>query len=235
MNNIIDFHVHLDVAVEEPISSLLEEMAENNVSKATLILNLPQEIQAFLRDYSDFRENKDRFYLAVMIDPSTTDWTDCCNKLKEENIPFFFKLHPRLSKITKGDFSFYFSLMQQWTYQGIIVDHFPYGSNLEYHVGTELSIYLAKQLPDKKIIIAHSGGIKLLEVMAFTRELKNIYYDISFTSNYYHNCSIGLDLIHFLKHTQDRILFGSDCPAIPMEEAIHIQRELCDRAFTSPV
>lgn len=70
-------------------------------------------------------------------------------------------------------------------FRTVLVDHWIFGPHIENHIGTELSIHLAKELPDKWIVIAHSGGFKLIETMLLTRTIKNIFYDLSLTQLYF--------------------------------------------------
>jgi predicted TIM-barrel fold metal-dependent hydrolase len=81
--------------------------------------------------------------------------------------------------------------------------------------------------------MAHSGGIHLLQTMLYTRSVKNIFYDISFTCNYLYTTSVKQDMVHFLKYTANRVMFGSDYPDFTVHEAAKTVLELAGLAFLS--
>lgn len=93
----------------------------------------------------------------------------------------------------------------------IIIDAFYYDHHLKYQPSLVSIIEIAKQFPDRKIIVAHSGGHKILDYFFHLRTLKNIYYDLSFSLQYLYDSSCFLDLIKLIKYTdKNKIMFGSD-------------------------
>jgi len=93
----------------------------------------------------------------------------------------------------------------------IIIDAFYYDHYLNYQPSLASIIEIAKEFPNRKIIVAHSGGHKILEYFFHLRTLNNIYYDLSFTLQYLYDSSCFLDLIKLLKYTdKNKIMFGSD-------------------------
>ena len=101
-----------------------------------------------------------------------------------------------------------------------------YGSTKENICYIELSIYLAKHFSDKNVVMAHFGGIKALESMLRTRELKNISYDCSFSINYLKGTSAWMDLRHCILYNADRVMFGSDMPSFTTADSKNTVLEL---------
>ena len=80
-----------------------------------------------------------------------------------------------------------------------------------YQPSLQSIINIAQEFPDKKIIVAHSGGHKVLEYFFHLRTLENVYYDLSFSLQYLSDTSCFLDLIKLIKYTnKNKIMFGSD-------------------------
>jgi hypothetical protein len=93
----------------------------------------------------------------------------------------------------------------------IIIDAFYYDHHLMCQPSLQSIIDIAQQFPDKKIVVAHSGGHKILDYFFHLRTLDNVYYDLSFSLQYLSDTSCFLDLIKLIKYTnKNKILFGTD-------------------------
>lgn len=226
--NISDAHFHLNMKMEEPIQDALDIFAERGLRKVVLILNRNEEKEAFLNNIDILMNSDTLIHPAVLLDINDMEMFEKVVKvLYERKIAFSVKLHSRISKITQEDFGKIDAALRKWSFENIIIDAFYYGSCLEYLNGVELAIYLAKRHKNKKIIIAHFGGVKILETMLCTRELSNIYYDISCTVSYFENTSIWKDVFHCVNMNKERVMFGSDYPDFTVKCA----QESVDRLF----
>jgi predicted TIM-barrel fold metal-dependent hydrolase len=95
----------------------------------------------------------------------------------------------------------------------VILDAWYYGSELKYNPDLEGLIQIAKSQPNRNFVIAHAGGYRIIEYFYHTRELENVHYDLSLTTQYLRDSSLYLDFKKFIKWIEkDRILFGSDYP-----------------------
>jgi predicted TIM-barrel fold metal-dependent hydrolase len=93
----------------------------------------------------------------------------------------------------------------------IIIDAFYYGHNLKYQPSLSSIIDIASHFPNRKIIVAHSGGHKVLDYFFHLRTLKNIYYDLSFSLQYLSDSSCYIDFVKLIKYSdRTKILYGSD-------------------------
>lgn len=214
-----DAHIHFPLGSSTPYEDLANELRENNVYDFLLILNSKQELNLY-------RKNRERFMLegfsprlALILNIHADYCFELFDSLNSLDTEYSVKIHPRLSNITTSDFAYIRNCLERLNYRNIIVDNWYYGPQLKNHIGLELSIYLADKLPDKKIIIAHAGGLKLLETMLYTRPLKNVYYDLALTEIYFDTTSLSKDIDHFLKYTKNRIMFGSDYPDFHIKQS----------------
>lgn len=93
----------------------------------------------------------------------------------------------------------------------IIYDAFYFSHKLENQPSLKYLINLCLNFPERKIIVAHSGGYEVLKYFFHLRTLPNIYYDLSLSLLYLYDSSCYLDLIKLIKYTdKSRILFGTD-------------------------
>lgn len=216
-NPIYDCHVHLPMFSSNPVEQLLKELDESRVNGFILVLNSLQEEELYLHNIQLFQGKNHK--IALILDPSSSDYLNCFKELERRGIEYVVKIHPRITNITKRDFLLLKERLHTLCFRTVLVDHWIFGPHIENHIGTELSIHLAKELPDKWIVIAHSGGFKLIETMLLTRTIKNIFYDLSLTQLYFKGSSIEKDVDYFIKWSHKRILFGSDYPDFKITEA----------------
>lgn len=224
---VIDAHVHLDMNSKNPFKYIEDTFISNKLMGCVLILNTQEEKECFMSNFNVFCKYKNRIHIAAALDiHHLNESKQFYDFLKSHDIYFSIKLHSRMHNITKDDFNAIYEFLKSLNYKSIIVDAFYYGSNLETHIMLELSIYLAKKFPDTNIIMAHFGGYRILETMLCTRELKNIYYDISFTQNYLFGTSILFDMKHSIKFSYNRVMFGSDAPSFSLDEAYENSKKI---------
>jgi predicted TIM-barrel fold metal-dependent hydrolase len=189
-----------------------------------LILNNEEEKALFEKSFFDsYTELFPLSAIAINYELANSRFLE---KINDSNIKLGIKLHPRLSNITLDKFSAIASFIENIKFDFIIIDCFYYGSSLESHINLELSIFIAKYFKNTKIILAHGGGHKVLEYMLYTRDLKNIYFDFSLTSNYLKNTSVRQDILNFIKFNYKKVFFGSDYPDFTVKKSIDTYIEL---------
>lgn len=224
---VIDAHVHLDMNSKNPFEYIETALINNKFIGCVLILNTQEEKDCFIDNYSIFCKYKNSIHIAAALDiHHINECIKFYNFLLDHNIDYSVKLHSRMHNITKNDFNEVYENLKMLNFKSIIVDAFYYGSNLETHIMLELGIYLAKKFPNIYIILAHFGGYKILETMLCTRELKNVFYDTSFTQNYLFETSVLSDIKCCIKFSSNRIMFGSDSPSFSFDEAYNISKQM---------
>ncbi len=213
-NRYYDAHIHIPLKYEYSYETLKQEISDSKVNGGLIIINNRQEEKVFWDNFEKIQNDDLGFMpqVAYILDYKDPHWKEGFDKLAEKGIPYVIKLHPRISNITINDFEKISLDIMKLSSDVIIVDNWIYGPRIENHIGTELTIYLSEKFKEKIIVMAHSGGVRILETMLLTRPLKNVYYDLAETCSYFTNTSVYQDIVHFIKYTKKRIMFGSDYP-----------------------
>ncbi len=136
-------------------------------------------------------------------------------KLKYKGI----KLHPRFAKFNLLH-PLLPSILKAANDENMIVLLCTYfyenNINTKYN-NVESLIDLLIKVPEEKIILLHSGGVKLLEYMEIARVFKNILLDLSFTLGKYMGSSLDMDIQFLFNNFDKRICIGSDFPEISIK------------------
>lgn len=226
---IIDAHIHLKPSDKAPVSSLLRQLDTYGIEKAMLILNVEEEYDALIKDIVSFKASCDRFWIAVGINIHDENSFARFDELRQLGIEPKVKIHPHLFKIRREEIGDVVKSVEPYDTQ-IIVDSLYYGEEIEYHNGVEVGLAIARQYPNRKVVMAHSGSVEFLKCMMLTRYLPNVYYDYSFIQTFFQNTSLRLDMVNFLSRTANRIMFGSDYPSFSIESALDNMKSLVEEA-----
>ncbi|HTU68862.1 MAG TPA: amidohydrolase family protein [Candidatus Baltobacteraceae bacterium] len=124
------------------------------------------------------------------------------------------KIHSRLQKITATGWDAVITRLRPMPPNlPVIVDAFYYGSNLDCQPSLNGIISLLSTFPERRFVVAHSGGHRILEYFFHLREFRNCWYELALSLQYLEDSSALLDLKKLIKFTdKSRILFGSDFP-----------------------
>ena len=226
---LIDAHIHLNPSEEAAVSSLLHQMDEQGMEKSMLILNVKDEYVAFIKDFQAYTTNKERFWVASGINIHDADSFERFHELSDKGVNPKVKIHPHLFQIRKEEIQDVIKAVEPFNTQ-IIVDSLFYGAELEYHNGVEVGLALARNYPERKVIMAHSGSVEFLKCMMLTRYLPNVFYDYSFIQTFFQHTSLRLDMVNFLSRTANRIMFGTDYPSFTIKSALENMNALMDEA-----
>jgi len=122
------------------------------------------------------------------------------------------KIHSREQKLNNSEYDKIFIFLSKIPDNiPVIYDAFYFGDNIEFQPSLSKLISLAKGFPEKNFIVAHSGGHKILEYFFHLRQLKNIYFELSFSLQYLFDSSCFLDLKKLIKYTPaNKLIFGTD-------------------------
>lgn len=226
MYKIYDSHIHFNMKADDIIQDFKNEIV--GLEGFILILNTLEEKKLFLSSlYNDFKKIFPLSAVAINYEYLDLEFISLMN---QQNIKLGIKLHPRLSNIIKDKFTYIVEKMKRLSFDFIVIDCFYYGSNLETHTNLELSILIAKCFQNKNVLLAHGGGHKVLEYMLYTRDLKNIFYDFSLTSNYLKDTSIKQDIVNFIKFNNSKIFFGSDYPDFNVRNALESYKNFIQKS-----
>jgi len=147
------------------------------------------------------------------------------------------KLHPRRQGFSAKDFPAVKALVECAAGRGLptLIDCFPYGPGALRDDSLELIEALSEALPNAPLIIAHMGGIRILEALIVARTSYTIYLDLSLIYSVYRGSHIEDDIFYAIRRIgSNRCLYGSDYPDVGLSESYHAMREALDtRGFTA--
>jgi len=199
------------------IDILINQMIENNIIKSFAIgmknIGSYDEYKyiELLKPYGDYLIPI--AYYDVYDDMSITDIRNKLLYIKKIGYSGI-KLHPRFSNFSLSHIylPYIISFANELELSVLLCTYF-------YH-NTEKSLYnsisslneLLYTVDDCKIILLHSGTVKLMEMLEIGRSFKNILLDLSFTLCKYEGSSIDLDIKYAFDNFDERICIGSDYP-----------------------
>ncbi len=130
------------------------------------------------------------------------------------------KLHPRIGKFNLLN-PLLPEIIKAANDENLIVLFCTYfyepNENVIYNNVDNLLNLLIK-IPNEKIILLHSGSVRLLEMMEIARAFNNVLLDLSFTINKYAGSSLDLDIKYLFESFDQRICIGSDFPQYSISE-----------------
>jgi hypothetical protein len=203
--NYFDSHIHITSPSLEGINSLLKHMSDHNqMLGGLLILNTIKEVE-IVSEYIDKIPNN------LIIAPFYNVPKGYNKRIYESG---WIKIHPKISALIHSDILKVLDFIEgkKDEIRGIIVDSFPWGTEIEYNISLPLTIELAKKFSDKSILVAHGGGYDSWKFLAHLGGLKNVYFDFSVSMKYYADTELIKPLRNYLKHSPKKILFGTDWP-----------------------
>jgi len=204
---IFDSHVHIEKGIIDP-QIVGFEGYDLTVERKNLICNFPH----LLNDYLNYKSENDT--VTYIFDFRSELEIEKVKKLLLEQKISALKVHSRIQKISKDEYAeVEYKLREIPSHVPVILDAWYYGSELEYNPQIEGLIYIIKKQPNRKFVVAHSGGYKIIEYFYHTRELDNIIYDLSLTPQYLSDSSLFVDFKKFIKWIAPyKLMFGSDYP-----------------------
>ncbi len=103
----------------------------------------------------------------------------------------------------------------------ILIDT-SYGTDKMYsHDNLEFAIEILKNTKNTKVVLLHSGSLKVMEAFLIACKFENVIFDTSFSLDYFKKFKIMDDFIQvYSKLGANRIIFGSDFPYINLKSSI---------------
>lgn len=140
------------------------------------------------------------------------------------------KLHPRRQGFGIADKKAVIELVEKVAARDvpILIDAFPQGSTYFQAQEVRLIHEVAAAVPSARIIMAHCGGMHVLDALMVVKANRNVVVDVSFTPFWFAGSSVATDLAFVLRKIgPQRILHGSDSPEVPLARAIDDTLALC--------
>jgi len=161
------------------------------------------------------KEDPERFYAFATIHPSLRNPIDELKKRQEQGFVGMGEIHLGVQGFSMQDPAWIecikFASEQSWPVNFHVTE--PVGHEHPGRIPTPLEdfIWLAREFPELKIILAHAGGLfPFYELNPKVRnELRNVYYDLAACPLLYES-SIYRKLIDTVGHK--KIIWGTDYP-----------------------
>jgi len=204
---IFDSHVHIEKGIVNPIEVGLEGYDLEVIGK-NYICNFANLLDTYLT----FKTSEDS--LCYIFDFRDEDQIVKTKELLQNKTIQGLKIHSRIQKIQRAEYDLICERLQLIDEKvPVILDAWYYGSELRYNPDLEGLIQIIKSQPNRNFVIAHAGGYRIIEYFYHTKELDNVHYDLSLTTQYLSDSSLYTDFKKFIKWLEkDRILYGSDYP-----------------------
>lgn len=141
------------------------------------------------------------------------------------------KFHPRRQEFSMADIDTATELARVAAGVGmpVLVDCFPYGKGALRDDSLEIIEALSERVPNANIIIAHMGGIRILDALILARTSYTIFMDLSLTYAVYRGSHIEQDFFYAIRRLgMDRCLYGSDYPDTDLTGYYNDMREALD-------
>ena len=196
--NIFDCHVHVEQGLES---------YDLSISYRNVIFNY---LESYKKHADNFRDENTA--ITLIMDFHTVPST-LIREIEKRRVQAI-KIHSRIQEISNNDYSNVLTQLRTIPSEiPIIFDAFYFGPELIFQPSLIHLVEMAQKFSDRKIIVAHCGGHKMLEYFFHLRPLSNIYYDLSLSLQYLKDSSVFEDMIKLIKYTdEDKIMFGSDFP-----------------------
>lgn len=223
---IIDSHVHisqngkwLNTELDASVERLLWEMDEVGIDKC-LIVSLPfATTNSYVMSVVERYPEKFRGLGHLDFTGDVLKQVDEISAMGLSGI----KIHPRLQKvdICSKDFD---SLWERLNAKSIriLVDGYYGLSADESLMGHLFPMAYEKHICQYRkvnFVLAHAGGHKVADSILLSRNHSNFYCDISYTISVFEGAPCYKDLGLLMRHSDGRVMFGSDFPEIKISKA----------------
>jgi len=200
-----DAHLGLPEPTREGLDALARHVeSDKDFVAGNLILNTPGEVELVSRHLG-------RLPPTLNTIPYYTPAFDAPEELSRSG---WYKIHPRLHGFEAKDIEEIKEalLAAPVRPKGMVVCCFPWGPDLRHNISLPLVIEIARTLPDVPVLATHGGGYESWQLRAHAGPLRNVYFDFSATMSYYFRSDLLRPFQRYLRHTPERLLFGSDWP-----------------------
>lgn len=184
-----------------------------------------EQLPAFM---AEVRESMPESVFTLLFDFRHKDWGDELRLCKERGF-HSVKFHAYVQEIEAHEYAQIVTVCHVAESLGLCIAlDTSYGSTKMFRYNPmALAAEICEEVKNTPIFLLHSGGAQVLEAMLLADMCPNVYLETSLSLCYYKN----FRLIEVFKDTYrhlgaNRILFASDFPFEPVQEAISQQQNL---------
>jgi predicted TIM-barrel fold metal-dependent hydrolase len=246
---IFDFNIHLPVIRHADVNIVVQE--DLNMEEGNLIEGLDQHYKSFSRikganfllfntnllgnSISSFKKSAEdkmeHVSYTTLIDFRRPDLNSYLEKVKAEGIQMIM-FNSYIQKIEEAEYELVYKACLFAENKGItICIDGSYGTSKMYvYDNLKLACYIADRITKTSIVIIHSGGYKIMEMMLLALDKNNIFFDTSFSLPYYIGSSLEQDYAYaYKKIGLHKIFFGSDYPYMDFEDSLKIHLDFFEK------
>ncbi len=167
----------------------------------------------------------------LLFDFRKNNWESELQKCKERGF-HSIKFHAYVQSIEHHEFEHIVNICKKAEVLGLsIALDTSYGSTKVFrHNPLALAAEICDVIKNAPIFLLHSGGGQVIEAMLLADMCKNVYLETSLSLCYYKNFRLIEDFMAtYRKIGSKRILFASDFPFEPVQEALKQQQDLFNK------
>jgi len=182
----------------------------------------------FVAQYLEQKHLVPKIDTTTLIFDYKNNWNLVKNEIESKKIQGI-KIHSRLLGIKDADYQELFIAFSEISSfrLPVIMDAFYFGHDLEVQPNLVRITEMIKLFPDTTFIIAHSGGIKVLEYFLHLKNLPNVVFELSLSLAYLKHASVFQDFKVLLKFgDRKRIIWGTDFPYINPQNQLDAYLEI---------
>ncbi|MDD5686613.1 MAG: amidohydrolase family protein [Elusimicrobia bacterium] len=241
---IIDFHTHafpdniaagalekiaysakIKPSFDGTVSGLLKSMDDSGIEKS-VILNIatkPEQVENIIKWCVKIKSN--RIIPFASIHPENKGFKDLLKRIKGEQL-LGVKLHPMYQNFSIDSDKMFFIYEEIARNNLILILHtgfdIAFGEDKRAAIG--LLKKVIKRFPELRIVASHTGGWRMWDEVLKELTGLNIWFETSMTLKYIKDKKVFLDIL--IKHSADRIMFGTDTPWSNQKEEVEMLKNL---------
>lgn len=234
---IIDAHAHvhpdaagLGAGQDASVERFLAELDASPLDRIILLPIDPVIPNEFIFETAKLRP--DKIICFGSADPNRgRAAVELLERLAAEHSIRGLKLHPRRQHFSGTDFEAVRCLVERAADLSlpVLIDAFPYGRGALKDDTLELIEALSEAVPKAALIIAHMGGVRILDALILARTSYTIYLDLSLIYPVYRGSHIEQDIFYAIRRIgPERCIYGSDYPDVALGPAYAGMREALD-------
>ena len=238
IEKVFDFNFHLPIITSNNVNETIDQDLNLNEDKLNQGLDYYKsylnKIKGFnlllfntdlfsnsISTFSKCLKNFNNVSMSSLIDFRRHDIYDYIDILVQKNIKAVM-VNSYLQKISKRDLSLVLKVLKYCEKKNLIICiDGSYGTSkmLEFD-NLKLMCNVAEIIKKSPIVIIHSGGLRIKQVLLLALENHNIYFDTSFSLPFYIDSSLEKDFAFtYKKIGTDRVFYGSDSPYLNFNSA----------------
>jgi predicted TIM-barrel fold metal-dependent hydrolase len=141
------------------------------------------------------------------------------------------KIHSRLLGIQDHDYPDLFDAYSRVALLKLptVIDAFYIGHELDIQPNLQRIAEMVSLFPDNTFIIAHSGGIRVMDYFLHLKNCPNVVFELSLSLSYLKHSSVYADFGVLLRFgDRNRIIFGTDFPYVDAQDQLKVFLKMAD-------